>query len=178
MSTLRLELKSSVVENETAVVNISLNGVLLDENKQLTEEPSISEYLVLILLDSPNTLSIEVLNDAAHDTDGDGDYIGYNETRRAILTRLEYSIDNTSYTTVIPQPKVEKTITEGVHAGNTIVLRDQINYLESYGLGYDFKFDNYGLMNNIHANTNWYQGFYLKEINGVFYDSDEKPVSD
>ena len=127
------------------------------------------------------SFKISLLNDQAHDANNDGDYLDAgDQTMRAIVSALSYSIDDTTYTTLLPQAATSYTVPSGLHAGNVIILTESVTEFDSYDADYAITFNSDGIVN-----TNYCSGLkgkilengnFRDLVNGKTYDADGNEV--
>ena len=104
MAKLRLSIKSTDVLGVYGIVDVIFNGATLALAKQLSATVENLEYNIAGIDNTSNTLKISLLNDQAYDANKDGDYLDAgDQTMQAIVSALSYSIDNNTYTTLLPQ---------------------------------------------------------------------------
>lgn len=151
MGKLRLDISSSLVQDNYGVVDLIFNGVTLAPLKQLSATVESLEYDVEILTTSNNVLKVALLNPKAYDADGDGDYnnsaVG-DQSMLAITSALSYSADGVNFTTVLPYAGVDYTIPGGDRAGGTVTLVDSIIKLISSSDDFQVEFNSNGLVVN------------------------------
>ena len=148
MGKLRLDINSIDVLGVYGIVDIVFNGTTLAATKQLSATVESLEYDVDILTSSNNVLKISLLNDQAHDADGDGDYTGAeDQTLKAVISSLSYAVDGISFTTLLPQTATSYTVPTGPNAGNVITLTESVTTFESFGLDYAITFNSDGIVN-------------------------------
>lgn len=167
MGKLRLDINSNDVLGVYSIVNIVFNGATLAASKQLSATVESLEYNVDILTSDNNVLKIALLNDQAHDANGDGDFTdGDDLLLKAQTTNLEYSLDGTTYTTLLPQAATEYTVPSGPNAGTKIILTENVTEFSSYGPNYTLTFNSDGIVN-----TEYCSGLKGKILpNGNFQD--------
>jgi len=181
MAKLRLNIKSTAVLDVYGMVDVVFNGVTLVSAKQLSATVENLEYNIAGIDNTSNTLKISLLNDQAHDANNDGDYLDAgDQTMKAIVSALSYSIDDTTYTTLLPQAATSYTVPSGIYAGNVITLTESVTEFSSYGADYAITFNNDGIVN-----TNYCSGLkgkilengnYQDLITGKTYDADGNEV--
>lgn len=169
MGKLRLDINSNDVLGVYGIVDIVFNGTNLATSKQLSATVESLEYDVDILTSSNNVLKIALLNDQAHDANGDGDYSDEeDQTLRAVVSGLSYSTDGVTFATLLPQVETTHTVPSGLHAGQTVTFNLDISEFVSFGSNSELKFDtNLGLLNNAHL-----QGYAIRLVDGVYYDAE------
>lgn len=167
MAKLNVGLVSTDVLGAYSVVDIIVNDTLLVENLQLSADVQTYKFDFVFL--EENTLTLSLVNDQAYDAEGDGIF---EETLVASLVSLTYSLDSTTHTTLLPQDELSLFVTEGIHQGETVILNPQIDSFDSYDANsYSLKFDNRGLLN-----TPGLTGYFAREIDGVYYDSEGRVI--
>jgi hypothetical protein len=172
MAKLRLSIKSTAVLDVYGIVDVVFNGTTLVSAQQLSATVENLEYNADILPSAENTLTISLVNDQAIDTNADGDFNdASDQTMRAIVSELSYSLDNVNYTTLLPQTEENHTIPSGTHAGESVILRPNITEFIIYGADYAVKFDSLGLLN-----TTYLQGYFFKLVDGIYYDANGNVV--
>jgi hypothetical protein len=149
MSKLRLDINSTSVLGVYGIVDIVFNGTNLASSKQLSATVESLEYDVDILTSSDNVLKIALLNDQAHDANGDGDYTDEDDqVLKASVTGLSYSIDGVSFTTLLPQLATSYTVPSGPYVGNVIILTDSVTEFVSYDTEHELVFNSDGIVTN------------------------------
>jgi hypothetical protein len=181
MGKLRLSIKSTDVLGVYGIVDLVFNGVTIESNRQLTADPVALEYDVDILTDAVNSLKVNLLNDQAHDADQNGDFTGEeDQTLRAVVSSLSYSIDGTTYVTLLPQVATSFTVPDGIYAGNVITLTESITSFGSYGADYAITFNSDGIINSDQISglkgKILPNGNFQDLVNGITYDSDGNVV--
>jgi len=185
MGKLKFDINSTYVENTSkghyGIVDIVFNGVTLASSKQLSATVESLEYDVDILTPSNNILKIALLNDVAYDGDNDNDFTGENDERLvAVVTNLAYSLDGSSYTTLLPQVATSYNISTGTLAGTVIQLTESVNAFNSYGSNHAITFNSDGIVT-----TEYCQGLLAKVlpngnvqnlVSGKTYDPDGNEV--
>ena len=152
MAKLRLSINSTDVLGVYGIVNVVFNGTTLASSKQLSATVENLEYNIAGIDNTSNTLKISLLNDQAHDANNDGDYLDAgDQTMRAIVSALSYSIDDTTYTTLLPQAATSYTVPSGPYAGNILVLTESVTELNSYGLASELVFNSNGIVTNAYC---------------------------
>ena len=182
MAKLRISIKSTDVLGIYGIVDIVFNGTTLVSSKQLSATVESLEYDVAGIDNTSNTLKISLLNDQAHDNNNDGDYLDAgDQTMQVIISALSYSIDNSTYTTLLPQAATSYTVPGGLYAGNVLVLTESVTEFVSYDADYVLTFNSDGIVN-----TNYCSGVKFKVlengnvqdlVNGKIYDVDGNEVS-
>ena len=122
MSILKLQLRSSVVEGQTAIVDILFNGTTIASNVELSSDISTLTYDVAIT--GRNTLRVNVLNPC-----GTWDGNAYSQSRTVTVS----SVINGDIT-VLPQPTVTWTYPSGTYEGRTVTLTFETNDFQANGL--------------------------------------------
>jgi hypothetical protein len=181
MGKLQLDINSTNVLGVYGIVDIVFNGINLVTSKQLSATVESLEYDVDILTSSDNTLNISLLNNQAHDANSDGDFSDAgDQTLRAIVSALSYSIDDTTYTTLLPQVATNYTVPGGLYAGNVLVLTESVTEFNSYGADYVLAFNGDGIVNSeFISGVKWKlleNGNLQDLINGKTYNSDGNEV--
>jgi hypothetical protein len=175
MGKLRLALNSTkVADGVYGQVDIKFNGVTKETSRQLSGTVETLTYDVEIDGTS-NTVGIALLNPQAHDYNDDGLYLDDdNETTAIQVSSLEYSIDGTTYTTLIPQAATDYTVPSGPYAGNVISFTDSVTEFKSYGSDYEIVFNNDGIVTNDYClgvkGKVLENGNYQDLINNITYD--------
>ena len=174
MGKLRLDINSTDVLGVYGIVDLVFNGTNLAASKQLSATVESLEYDVDILTSSDNSLKINLLNDQAYDANGDGDYTDEgDQTLEAVVSSLSYSIDGTTFVTLLPQVETTHTVPSGIHAGEVAALNLDVSKFVSYGPNYELKFrTNSGLLN-----TPYLQGYFIRLVDGVYYDANGDVIS-
>ena len=132
MAKLRLSIKSTAVLDVYGIVDVVFNGATLVASKQLSTTVENLEYNIAGIDNTSNSLKISLLNDQAHDANNDGDYHDAgDQTMQAIVSALSYSIDDTTYTTLLPQAATNYTVPSGPYAGNVLVLTESVSSFTS-----------------------------------------------
>ena len=167
MAKLRLSIKSTAVLDVYGIVDVVFNGATLTSAKQLSATVENLEYNIAGIDNTSNTLKISLLNDQAHDANNDGDYLDAgDQTMQAIVSALSYSIDDTTYTTLLPQAATSYTVPSGPYAGNILVLTESVTEFNSYNADYAITFNSDGIVN-----TNYCSGLRGKILpNGNYQD--------
>ena len=149
------------------IIDIVFNGTTLVSAKQLSATVENLEYNIAGIDNTSNTLKISLLNDQAHDANNDGDYLDAgDQTMQAVVSALSYSINDTTYTTLLPQAATSYTVPSGPYAGNVAVLTENITEFSSYGADYTVTFNSDGIVN-----TEYCSGLKGKILpNGNFQD--------
>lgn len=147
MAKLKLQMKSSDVLGVHSRVDISFNGVKVGENIELPTTPSVLEYDVTVSTDAENTIKFDLLNDQAYDSNNDGDYSDSDagdQVMTAIVTQVEYSLDGSTFTAILPQVQSTFTIPSGTNAGMVVELKPAINEFVVWGTAHLIKFTTTG----------------------------------
>jgi hypothetical protein len=151
MGKLRFDINSTYVERTNkgnyGIVDIVFNGTTLESSKQLSATVDSLEYDVSID-NTSNTLKIALLNDVGDDINNDGDFTDEGETLKVIVSALSYSIDNTTYTTLLPQVATSYTIPGGIYAGNVLTITENVSQFTSYDVDYALTFNSDGIVNS------------------------------
>jgi hypothetical protein len=149
MAKLRLSINSTDVLGTYGIVDIVFNGTTLISAKQLSATVENLEYNIAGIDNTSNTLKISLLNDQAHDANSDGDYSdAEDQTMRAVVSALSYSIDDSTYTTLLPQAATNYTVPSGPYAGNVITLTESVTQFGSYGADHILTFNSDGIVNS------------------------------
>ena len=149
MAKLRLSIKSTAVLGVYGIVDVVFNDTTLASSKQLSATVENLEYDVAGIDNTSNTLKISLLNDQAHDANNDGDYLDAgDQMMQAIVSALSYSIDDTTYTTLLPQAATSYTVPSGPYAGNVLILTESVTEFASYGTAYELVFNSDGIITN------------------------------
>ena len=152
MAKLRLSIKSTAVLGVYGIVDIVFNGVALASSKQLSAAVESLEYNIAGIDNTSNTLKISLLNDQAHDANNDGDYLDAgDQTLQAVVSALSYSIDDATYTTLLPQAATSYTVPSGPYYGNVISLTENVSEFGSYGLASELVFNSNGIVTNAYC---------------------------
>jgi hypothetical protein len=181
MAKLRLSIKSTAVLDVYGIVDIVFNGTTLASAKQLSATVENLEYNIAGIDNTSNTLKISLLNDQAHDANNDGDYLDAgDQTMRAVVSALSYSIDDTTYTTLLPQAATNYTVPSGPYAGNVISLTENVSSFSVYGIDHNIMFNNDGIVNSNQIpgvkGKVLENGNYQDLISGKTYDIDGNEV--
>ena len=181
MAKLRLSINSTDVLGVYGIVDIVFNGTTLVSSKQLSATVESLEYTIAGIDNTSNTLKISLLNDQAYDANNDGDYLdASDQTMQAVVSALSYSINDTTYTTLLPQAATSYTVPSGLYAGNILVLTENVSQFVSYGADYAITFNSDGIVN-----TNYCSGLrgkilengnFQDLVNGKTYDPDGNEV--
>jgi hypothetical protein len=152
MGKLRLDINSTYVEKSMkgnyGIVDIVFNGTTLASAKQLSATVESLEYDVGID-NTSNTLKIKLLNSVGYDANLDGDFSdAEDQVMQAIVSTLSYSIDNTTYTTLLPQAATSYTVPGGLYAGNVLILTESVTQFTSYDLTGELLFNDDGIVNS------------------------------
>jgi hypothetical protein len=167
MGKLRLSLNSTKVPDGTyGRADIKFNGSIIESNRQLSNTVETLTYDVTID-NTSNTLEIALLNPQADDFNNDGFFTDDdNETTKIRVSSLEYSIDDTTYTTLLPQVATNYTVPGGLYAGNVLILTESVTELSSYSADFEIIFNSDGIVN-----TEYCSGLKGKILeNGNFLD--------
>jgi hypothetical protein len=169
MGKLRLDIKSTDVLGVYGIVDIVFNGTNLATSKQLSATVESLEYDVDILTSSDNVLKISLLNNQAHDANGDGDYTDEgDQTLKASVSSLSYAVNGVSFTTLLPQVQTTHTVPSGTHAGETVTFNLDVSEFVSFGPDHELKFDtDLGLLN-----TPCIRAYAFRLVDGVYYDAE------
>lgn len=152
MARIKLFINSSEVFDVYGRVDISFNGVKVGTNVLLGSSTSELEYDVAsISTSTENTIKIDLLNQQAYDANNDGNFDDEGDKKMtATVSVAEYSMDNSTYTALIPQPQSTFTIPSGANAGTRIELKPAVDKFEVFGPNYLIKFTTAnGLANNL-----------------------------
>jgi hypothetical protein len=99
---------------------------------------------------------------------------------RAVVSDLSYSINDTTYTTLLPQAATSYTVPSGPYAGNVIILTESVTQFSSYGVDHVLTFNSDGIVNSEFISglkgKILENGNYQDLINGKIYDSDGNEV--
>ena len=181
MAKLRLSINSTDVLGVYGIVDIVFNGTTLVSSKQLSATVESLEYTIAGIDNTSNTLKISLLNDQAHDANNDGDYLDAgDQTMQAVVSALSYSINDTTYTTLLPQAATSYTVPSGQYAGNVLILTENVSQFVSYDTDYAITFNSDGIVN-----TNYCSGLrgkilengnFQDLVNGKTYDPDGNEV--
>ena len=181
MAKLRLSIRSTVVRDIYGIVDVVFNGATLASAKQLSATVENLEYNIAGVDNTSNTLKISLLNDQAYDANNDGDYNDAgDQTMQAVVSALSYSIDDTTYTTLLPQVATSYTVPSGPVAGNVLILTESVTQFSSYGADHAITFNSDGIVN-----TNYCSGLrgkilengnFQNLVNGKTYDPDGNEV--
>jgi hypothetical protein len=182
MAKLRLSIKSTEVLTTYGIVDIVFNGTTLASAKQLSATVENLEYDIAGIDNTSNTLKISLLNDQAHDANNDGDYLdASDQTMQVIVSALSYSIDNTTFTTLLPQVATSYTVPGGIYAGNVVTLTESVSNFNSYGADYVLTFNSDGIVNSEFISgvkAKILENGNLQDlVNGKTYDPDGNEVS-
>ena len=181
MGKLRLDINSTNVLGTFGIVDIVFNGTNLATSKQLSATVESLEYDVDILTSSDNTLNISLLNDQAHDANGDGDFSDAGDQVLTVqVSKLTYSSDNTNYITLLPQAATSYTIPSGIYAGNVMILTENVSNFNCYGADYVLAFNSDGLVDSEFISgvkAKLLENGNLQDlVNGKTYDPDGNEV--
>jgi hypothetical protein len=182
MAKLRLSINSTDVLGVYGIVNIVFNGATLASAKQLSATVENLEYNIAGIDNTSNTLKISLLNDQAHDANSDGDFLDAgDQIMRAVVSALSYSINDTTYTTLLPQAATSYTVPGGLYAGNVLVLTDSVTQFKSYGVDHVLAFNSDGIINSTQISgvrgKILENGNYQDLVNEKTYDPDGNVVS-
>ena len=177
MAKLRLSIKSTAVLGVYGIVDIVFNGATLTSAKQLSATVENLEYNIAGIDNTSNTVKISLLNDQAHDANTDGDYLDADDqTMQAIVSALSYSIDNSTYTTLLPQAATSYTVPGGLYAGNVLVLTESVTQFKSYNETGELLFNGDGIINSTQISGIKFKvlenGNVQDLVNGKTYDPD------
>lgn len=175
MGKLRLDISSSMVQDNYGVVDLIFNGVTLALLKQLSATVESLEYDVEILTTSNNVLKVALLNANAYDADGDGDYnnpAAGDQVLSAIVSALSYSADGVNFTTVLPYAGVDYTIPGGDRAGDTVNLVFHIPNVISYSDDFPIEFNSNGLVVSKYYHPNAVRAEQLENGNFLIISDD------
>ena len=181
MAKLRLSIKSTAVLDVYGIVDIVFNGATLASAKQLSATVENLEYNIAGIDNTSNTLKISLLNDQAHDANNDGDYLDTgDQTMQVIVSALSYSIDDTTYTTLLPQAATSYTVPSGPYAGNVVILTESVTQFESYGADHAVTFNSDGIVNTVYCSglqgKILENGNYQNLLDGKTYDANGNEV--
>ena len=181
MAKLRLSINSTAVLDVYGLVDVVFNGTTLASSKQLSATIESLEYNIAGIDNTSNTLKISLLNDQAHDANNDGDYLDAgDQTLRAIVSALSYSIDDTTYITLLPQAATSYTVPDGPYAGNVIALTESVTGFTSYGADYAVTFNSDGIVNTDYCSglkgKILENGNFQNFVDGKTYDADGNEV--
>jgi len=181
MAKLRLSIKSTDVLGVYGIVDVIFNGATLALAKQLSATVENLEYNIAGIDNTSNTLKISLLNDQAYDANKDGDYLDAgDQTMQAIVSALSYSIDNNTYTTLLPQAANSYTVPSGPYAGNVITLTESVTQFGSYGADYVLTFNSDGIVNTYYCSglkgKILENGNFQNFLDGKTYDPDGNEV--
>jgi hypothetical protein len=149
MGKLRLSLNSSKVPNGVyGRADLKFNGSIIESNRQLSNTVETLTYDVTID-NTSNTLEIALLNPQANDFNNDGFFKDDdNETTRIQVSSLEYSINDTTYVTLLPQAATSYTVPGGIYAGNVVTLTESVSNFNSYSADHEITFNSDGIVNS------------------------------
>ena len=183
MAKLRLSINSTDVLGTYGIVDIVFNGTTLVSAKQLSATVENLEYDVVGIDNTSNTLKISLINDQAHDANSDGDFVDVgagDQSMLVIVSALSYSIDNTTYTTLLPQAATSYTIPSGIYAGNVVTLTESVTQFTSYGVDYALTFNSDGIVQSDQISGTKFKllenGNLYDLVNGKTYDPDGNEV--
>jgi hypothetical protein len=184
MAKLRLSINSTDVLGVYGIVDIVFNGTTLVSSKQLSATVENLEYNVAGIDNTSNTLKISLLNDQAHDANSDGDFVDAgagDQSMQAIVSALSYSINDTTYTTLLPQAATSYTVPSGPYVGNVLVLTESVTQFTSYGADHAITFNSDGIVNTEYCSgirgKVLENGNYQNLLDGKTYDVDGNEVS-
>ena len=183
MAKLRLSIKSTAVLDVYGIVDIVFNGTKLASSKQLSATVENLEYNIAGIDNTSNILGISLLNDQALDANNDGDYNDAgDQTMQAVVSALSYSIDDTTYTTLLPQAATSYTVPSGKYAGNVRILTESVTQFISYSTYHAITFNSDGILNNSYCSGLKFKllenGNVLDMVDGKIYDPDGNEVVD
>ena len=181
MAKLRLSIKSTAVLDVYGIVDVIFNGATLVASKQLSATVENLEYNIAGIDNTSNTLKISLLNDQAHDANSDGDFADAgDQTMKVVVSALSYSIDNTTFTTLLPQAATSYTVPGGIYAGNVVTLTESVTEFSSYGADYVLAFNGDGIINSTEISgvkCKLLENGNLQDlVNGKTYDPDGNEV--
>jgi hypothetical protein len=181
MAKLRLSINSTDVLGVYGIVDIVFNGTTLVSSKQLSATVESLEYTIAGIDNTSNTLKISLLNDQAHDANNDGDYLDAgDQTMQAVVSALSYSINDTTYTTLLPQAATSYTVPSGQYAGNVLILTESVTQFSSYGADHAITFNSDGIVNTSYCSglrgKILENGNFQNLVNGKTYDPDGNEV--
>lgn len=181
MAKLRLSINSTDVLGVYGIVNIVFNGATLASAKQLSATVENLEYNIAGIDNTSNTLKISLLNDQAHDANSDGDFLDAgDQIMRAVVSALSYSINDTTYTTLLPQNATSYTVPGGTNAGMILILTESVTQFNSYGADHAITFNSDGIVNTSYCSglkgKILENGNYRDLVEGKTYDSDGNVV--
>jgi hypothetical protein len=181
MAKLRLSINSTDVLGTYGIVDIVFNGTTLVSSKQLSSTIESLEYDIAGIDNTSNTLKISLLNDQAHDVNLNGIFTDPgDQSMNAIVSALSYSIDDITYTTLLPQAATSFTVPSGLYAGNVVILTESVTQFISWGVDCAITFNSDGI-----AYTEYFSGLQVKLLengnyqnftNGKTYDADGNEV--
>ena len=177
MAKLRLSIKSTAVLGVYGIVDVVFNGTTLVASKQLSATVENLEYNIAGIDNTSNTLKISLLNDQAHDNNNDGDYLDAgDQIMKVTVSALSYSINDTTYTTLLPQAATSYTVPSGLYAGNVISLTDNVTQFISYDETGELLFNGDGIINSTQISGVKFKvlenGNVQDLVNGKTYDPD------
>jgi len=181
MAKLRLSINSTDVLGVYGIVNVVFNGTTLAPSKQLSATVESLEYTIAGIDNTSNTLKISLLNDQAHDVDLNGIFTDPgDQTMQAVVSALSYSIDDTTYTTLLPQAATSYTVPSGLYSGNVVTLTESVTQFTSYGVDYALTFNSEGIVNTEYCSglrgKVLPNGNFQDLVNGKTYDPDGNEV--
>jgi hypothetical protein len=163
------------------IVDIVFNGTTLVASKQLSATVENLEYNIAGIDNTSNTLKILLLNDQAHDANNDGDYNDAGDLiMQVIVSALSYSINDTTYTTLLPQAATSYTVPSGPYVGNVIPLTESVTQFMLCGNNEELVFNSDGIVNNSHISglqgKILENGNYQNFLDGKTYDPNGNEV--
>ena len=181
MAKLRLSINSTDVLGVYGIVNIVFNGTNLATSKQLSATVENLEYNIAGIDNTSNTLKISLLNDQAHDVNLNGIFTDAgDQTMQAVVSALSYSIDDTTYTTLLPQAATSYIVPSGPVAGNVLILTESVTQFISYGADHAITFNSDGIVNTEYCSglrgKILENGNFLDLTSGKTYDPDGNEV--
>ena len=181
MAKLRLNVKSTAVLDVYGIVDIVFNGTTLVSSKQLSSTVESLEYDIAGIDNTSNTFKISLLNDQAHDNNNDGDYLDAgDQIMKVTVSALSYSINDTTYTTLLPQAATSYTVPSGPYVGNVIPLTESVTEFTSYGTAYELVFNSDGIITNDYCSgvkgKVLENGNFQDFVSGKTYDIDGNEV--
>ena len=183
MGKLRLDINSTCVLDVYGIVDIVFNGTNLAASKQLSATVESLEYDVEILTGANNVLKVALLNNQAHDDNSDGDFgDAGDQTMQARVTALSYAANGVDFTTLLPQAEVSYTVPSGTHAGQIILITENVSNFASFDLNGTVEFNSDGIVNSDYISgvkgKLLENGNFHSFIDGNTYDNDGNVVSD
>lgn len=181
MGKLRLDINSTDVLGVYGIVDIVFNGATLAASKQLSATVESLEYTVDILTSGNNVLKINLLNDQAHDANGDGYFSDEeDQTLQAVVSGLSYAVDGVNFTTLLPQAATSYTVPDGTNAGLVLILTESVTTFVSFGVDYVITFNSDGIITS--DQISGLKGKILENgnfrdlVKGKTYDSDGNEI--